>query len=460
MASIDKETATKILNQVEFYFSDSNLPRDKFLHNTVTQSKDGSILLHFRILKLVNLDIICSFSRMRNYLGLGRVKKDDIPEAILKGVAEILRKSDFLKVSDDGKKVGRIKELSNPEEVIQQVNIRTIAASPLGYDIKIEDVESFFGQYGKVNSVRLPHHLADKRFFCGTALVEFSTDGEAEAILKQTLVFAGANLELKSKKEFDSERRKMEDSERSLKKPSDDGYPKGLLVSFCLKRISMGVKIKKNDKSNPSNNGTQGASKCIMNDTKKGKKKQKHKKKKAQEKNNQKDEETINDEHEQKNTGDSNYQPREKSPETVCQEKLAGEQETECSVPSEEDIVSCEDLKNVFQRFGSVKRVHYSMGADSGYICFEEADAALKARAAIEFVEGLTVKKFIASLEAVTGEAEREYWKQNQEHSEGGKGKRERFNKDERHYKGKRSRSKEKDSSIPLQTKAQMGEAV
>ncbi|OMO66698.1 hypothetical protein COLO4_30423 [Corchorus olitorius] len=258
MASIDKETATKILNQVEFYFSDSNLPRDKFLHNTVTQSKDG----------MVNLDIICSFSRMRNYLGLGRAKKDDIPKAILKGVAEILRKSDFLKVSDDGEKVGRIKELSNPEEVIQQVDIRTIAASPLGYDIKIEDVESFFGQYGKVNSVRLPHHLADKRFFCGTALVEFSTDGEAEAILKQTLVLAGANLELKSKKEFDSERRKMEDSERSLKKPSDDSYPK-----------------------------------------------------------------------------------------------------------------------------------------DSGYICFEEAEAALKARAAIEFAEGLTVKKFIASLEAVTGKS-------------------------------------------------------
>jgi hypothetical protein len=29
------------LTQVEFYFSDSNLPRDKFLRETVEQSDDG-----------------------------------------------------------------------------------------------------------------------------------------------------------------------------------------------------------------------------------------------------------------------------------------------------------------------------------------------------------------------------------------------------------------------------------
>ncbi|KAL6985404.1 elongin A [Sarracenia purpurea var. burkii] len=136
---------------------------------------------------------------MRTHLNLGSVKPEEVSDDTVKAVAETLRNSSFLKVSEDGKMIGRTAELTKSEEVIEQLDNRTIAASPLEYDVKLEDVESFFGQFAKVNSVRLPRHVADKRLFCGTALIEFSTEEDAEKILKECIVYAGAQLELKPK---------------------------------------------------------------------------------------------------------------------------------------------------------------------------------------------------------------------------------------------------------------------
>ena len=51
---------------------------------------------------VVSLALICSFSRMRSHLNLGDVKPEDVSEDTLKAVAEILRNSTTLKVSDDG----------------------------------------------------------------------------------------------------------------------------------------------------------------------------------------------------------------------------------------------------------------------------------------------------------------------------------------------------------------------
>ena len=45
------------------------------------------------------------------------------------------------------------------------------------------------------------------------------------------------------------------------------------------------------------------------------------------------------------------------------------------------------------------------MEAPCGYICYEQPEAAIKARAAAQFLEdcGLTLKHFIASIEVITG---------------------------------------------------------
>lgn len=415
--TLDEETVKKIIRQVEFYFSDSNLPKDGFLRKTVEESEDG----------LVSLALICSFSRMRSHLDLGVAKTEDISDDTVQSVAEALKASSFLKISEDGKKVGRVSALAKPEEVIEQIDVRTVAASPLEYSVKLEDVESFFGQHGKVNSVRLPRHVADKRMFCGTALVEFSNEEDAANILKKNLVYGGVELELKPKKDFDVERAN-EEKEVELNPPrsgpngknnskSELDYPKGLIIAFKLKRISAESSTEQNGNHKlatesitaPKTEGNEDTTKDnvevtdekVTEDIKDEDNNEKGKKKDAED-----------------GSGETDVQNPEVAVKSMDIPTEDGEQapaEEKLSIAAckdNKDIVMREDLKSVFQKFGTVKFIDFTIGAESGYIRFENEEAAQKARAAGVLAEegGLAVKNFIAALDPVTGDAEREYW--------------------------------------------------
>ncbi|CAJ1973865.1 unnamed protein product [Sphenostylis stenocarpa] len=465
--SLDEETTKKVIRQVEFYFSDSNLLTDGFMRKSITESEDG----------MINLALICSFNRMRKHLSLGDVKPDEVAQDVVNAVAQTLRTSASLKVSEDGKKVGRTTELPKPEEV-EQVDIRTLAVSPFEYDLKLEDVEKFFGQYAKVNSVRLPHHVGDKKFFCGTALVEFSSDEEVEKIMKEKLVYAGAELELKPKKDFDAEREKeLEDFKKSRpavgsnhqnNSNEEESYPKGLIIAFKLKSTSNeipsdqnGVDQQANDNSAVPKTGEKPHFEIAPGENDQKVDEDNNERKDAKETGSQDDNEMKEaKEAESKENSKTKETKRNETKETEGGEKKlqAGEKFSAAAYKDNMDVVSREDLRSVFEKFGTVKYIDFKIGEVSGYIRFEETEAAQKARAAAVISEkgGLVVKNFIAILDPVTGEAEREYWSR----LRGNQGKHREFkNKQGRggwHGRGgKHARSRETGSRVDGPNKAQ-----
>ncbi|CAM6100496.1 unnamed protein product [Calypogeia fissa] len=128
---VTEELKAKIVKQVEFYFSDQNLPTDNYLMKFVKKDPDG----------FVPIPVVASFRKIKNL-----AKNHGV-------VAAALRNSTFLVVSEDGKKVRRAQPL--PDVDLEEVQSRTVVAENLPEDHSIESIEQLFSSVGNVKMVRI-----------------------------------------------------------------------------------------------------------------------------------------------------------------------------------------------------------------------------------------------------------------------------------------------------------------
>ena len=134
---LTEEQRAKILTQVEFYFSDANLPTDAFLMKRVRADPEG----------WVPLGVICGFNRMKQLL-----KKH--PHTV---VADILAEKSTLLIVDDARaKLRRAQPL--PDFDLEDVQSRTVVAENFGADAPtIDGVRERFAPAGEVLMVRVRH---------------------------------------------------------------------------------------------------------------------------------------------------------------------------------------------------------------------------------------------------------------------------------------------------------------
>ncbi|KAK5441911.1 hypothetical protein LTS15_011176 [Exophiala xenobiotica] len=176
-----------IRRQVEFYFSDSNLPKDKFLRESVRDSENNS----------VDLAKIHDFKRMRHFQPL---------EAVI----EALRESTFVELIDNDTRVRR-KELPEDWDDPNKITVFEDAAMPRSVYVKgfgeevpstQFDIEAFFSTYGPTKAVRL--RRTNDKLFKGSVFVEFETEELQKAFLEldPKPKYKGNDLQIMSKKEY------------------------------------------------------------------------------------------------------------------------------------------------------------------------------------------------------------------------------------------------------------------
>uniref|UniRef100_A0A8W7PA54 HTH La-type RNA-binding domain-containing protein n=1 Tax=Anopheles coluzzii TaxID=1518534 RepID=A0A8W7PA54_ANOCL len=128
----DDEMCERIVEQVEFYFSNDNILKDAFLLKHVRRNKEG----------FVSLKLVSSFKRVRQLTKDWRVVGDAIK-----------RKSVKIEVNDLGTKIRRLDALPEHDETTPS---RTVVATGLPYDkYTVEKVSELFSKCGEISLIRV-----------------------------------------------------------------------------------------------------------------------------------------------------------------------------------------------------------------------------------------------------------------------------------------------------------------
>jgi len=147
------EDDSDIREQIEFYFSDANLPTDMHMLQKMKQNKEG----------FVSLAHIATFSRMKKMLKKKSAKKRTTSKKIsaVEILAAAIDASNSLKLSADRKSVTRVTPFDGIDML--EKNKRTCQVQNLPQKkASVDEVKKLFGEHGTVLLVTFVDNKADK----------------------------------------------------------------------------------------------------------------------------------------------------------------------------------------------------------------------------------------------------------------------------------------------------------
>ncbi|KAK8524612.1 hypothetical protein V6N13_015628 [Hibiscus sabdariffa] len=140
-AVLTDDLRNKIIRQVEYYFSDENLPTDKYMMSLIKKNKEG----------FVSISMIASFRRMKRLTRSYPL------------IVAALKESSMLVFSSDGKKVRRRNPL--PPIEVRDPKLFTVLVENLPEDHSVENIRRIFGGVGHIKNISLrdPHAVEESK---------------------------------------------------------------------------------------------------------------------------------------------------------------------------------------------------------------------------------------------------------------------------------------------------------
>ncbi|XP_036857062.2 la-related protein 7 isoform X2 [Manis javanica] len=148
-----KQVLADIAKQVDFWFGDANLHKDRFLREHIEKSRDG----------YVDISLLVSFNKMKKLTTDGKL------------IARALKSSAVVELDLEGTRIRRKKPLG---ERPKDEDERTVYVELLPKNVNHSWIERVFGKCGNVVYISIPHYKStgDPK---GFAFVEFETKEQA-----------------------------------------------------------------------------------------------------------------------------------------------------------------------------------------------------------------------------------------------------------------------------------------
>lgn len=153
-----KQVLSDVVKQVEFWFGDVNLQKDRFLREQIEKTRDG----------YVDISLLLSFNKMKKLTTDAKL------------IARALKNSSVVELNLEGTKIRRRLPLG---EQPQDVDERTVYVELLPKTVNHSWIERVFGKCGNVVYISIPRYKStgDPK---GFAFVEFETKEQAEKAIE------------------------------------------------------------------------------------------------------------------------------------------------------------------------------------------------------------------------------------------------------------------------------------